>query len=108
MIAILSRKFSGNSTMANLPQRARFGAMLREFVLEVRIASVFRPSLPFDTAESKSARTVPKPDQLGEAATIDHANLRLSVMSSIVALLKPYRLDTFLRETIDNPSVRMH
>ena len=69
--------------MANLSQRARFGAMLREFVLEVRIVSAFRLSLPFATAESKSARTAPKLDQLGEAATIDHANLRLSVMSSI-------------------------
>lgn len=60
--------FSGNSTIANLLQRARFGAMLREFVLEVRIPSALRPSLPFATAESKSARTAPKLDQLGEAA----------------------------------------
>ena len=69
--------------MANLLQRARFSTMLRGFVLEVRIASALRPSLPFATAESELARTAPKLDQLGEAATIDHANLRLSVISSI-------------------------
>ena len=68
MMANLGEKYLGNSTMVNLLQRARFGAMLREIALEVRIASALRPPLPFATAESESARTASKLDQLGEAA----------------------------------------